>query len=68
VEAVTILLVSEDPKVKNPTSCKADKIEGISLPSDLKGKVLCVKNSDKKGVFHFSGISPGQYTVVPVYR
>jgi hypothetical protein len=68
VESVTILLISEDTKAKPPSTCKSDKTEGLNLPSDVKGKILCVRNSDKTGKFQFNQISPGKYIVVPVYR
>jgi hypothetical protein len=72
VEKVTIVLVGENkPKGGGGEGCgggEGKTTEGINLPQDVKGKILCVSNSDKDGVFKFGGLSPGNYLVVPVYR
>jgi len=68
VEKVTIVLLSNDKAVKSPKSCNLGKLDGLALPADIKGNILCVENSDKVGIFKFGPLSPGKYMVVPVYK
>lgn len=66
VEGVTLLLTSKSAKVRTPKQCgPATKSD---LPSEFTGNVICSKTSDKNGVFTFIGVSPGIYSVIPIYR
>ncbi|CAL8114222.1 unnamed protein product [Orchesella dallaii] len=65
VEDVTLVLTSEKTDVRTPKQCSSG-IANISI--DVKGKIVCSQKTDKIGAFSFVGISPGSYSVIPVYK
>jgi hypothetical protein len=69
VEKVTLVLLSKDgSKINPPKGCSSKGGEGLKLPEDIQGDILCVETSDKNGIFTFKGLSPGNYLVLPVYK
>lgn len=63
---MTLVLTSKNQDAKIPKGCGA--VDKESLPSDIKDLVMCSKKSDKAGTFTFKGVSPGSYSVIPVYK
>lgn len=66
MEGVTLVLTSKNPSAKVPKGCAS--VDKDSIPSDNKDKVLCSQKSDTTGTFTFKGVSPGSYSVIPVYK
>jgi hypothetical protein len=65
VEGVYMVLYGQNTKI--PKNCLTN-IPDLNINKDSDGKLLCLRASDSQGRFVFEGVSPGSYSIVPVYR
>jgi len=67
VEGVTLVLLGSAavPGIKN---CQPGKPEGFIPPANSPPLTLCHQSSDKTGIFRFSNLTPGKYSIIPVYK
>ncbi|CAG7829680.1 unnamed protein product [Allacma fusca] len=66
VEGVSFVLYGK-PGTRLPSNCLAsgDKVE---FGKDSNEVYLCQRLSDSSGTFQFTGVSPGVYSIVPIYK
>lgn len=68
VEGVTLVLTSQDANVRIPKQCQAALNDKSVALGDIQGTVVCSQKTDATGTFTFSGVSPGTYSVIPIYK